>query len=269
MGWLRACGHYDLGEVLPNALILVFAGTVVVGIATARRVAAWRAPQTGSVFERWAIRGGLAILVLAASVIISWVMEYWAGMMGAYAIPTADGMGIVIVICAMGLGAASAIRRERATAIALVGILLGSFTLVTAYLLDRLTRSPYLTVRQFAAATYREDDRAMERFLSSRSTRHLLDPEETYSSLSRRKRWQLNTVASLQAESAREVVLVEVDIKGRVAHVSSVVPYPGGLTAMRVAGHGGDIPLVRENGVWKIDVYRDLLELLKRSRANR
>jgi hypothetical protein len=260
MGWLRGFGVYSLDSVLPVGLGLASAGALAAGVAYGGR----RPPAEAGGRSFLARLASMAGAVIVASGATFWIVVIWAGRLGAYAVPHAPLVGVFICASGMALGIISIMRRERALAVSSVGILLGFFVLLVPGLVDRLTHSPYLTTRQFAAAAYRGDQEAMKRLFSARSLRHFSElPVTTYYSTGGEAN-QLVTVDHMCGETARNTLLLSLRVRGDTARFDCLVPYR--WRAFTYQGSASETPLVREEGRWRIDVYSELESFRERFR---
>lgn len=255
MGWLRpflTCSLDDAGFL---AFYVSFVAALALGFVATGRLRAFQAqgPNRSAARKVSRVIVGVAVGLICGIAAVQ-AMNYWFGRFGAYAIPRADVLGLALALAAMALGAVSIRQRGRIQVIAVVAILLGAFVLVTGYLLDRFARCPYFTVRQFAAVADRADQNAMKRFFSRRSLQHFDQLPRTAYGVGGEYRPPLVTVDLMLPGWARGALLWSVDEEGVTAEVRCLVPYYWNV--MGFGGHGGTIPLVKEDGLWKIDAYK-------------
>lgn len=252
-GWLRDFGDGFLSAPLVG-LLLSFVGICAAVILASGRLGVPRIMQFLTVpFGCW-----LGVVTAAN----------WIARLGAYAVPhVPDIVGAAVSVAAIATGVLSLVRREHTATIALIGLSLGLFVLVTSFLYDRVRNSPYYTLRQFAAAAYRNDQKAMMPFLSSASLRHFSElPTTYYGNDDGVYPRELKTVDHMHGIAARNTLLLGIKIKGNRAMVDCPVPQRWDL--FRVAGKGGEVYLVREGKHWKVDAYRHWQETEKRFERN-
>jgi len=224
----------------------------------------------------------LPIVALAALGIISlgWFLVLWTSRVGAYVIPhlpgpapdllgpvTTDVLGALL--CGVGLAATvlSLRDREQATATAVVSGLLLMLTVFNAFLYDNVTRSPYRVVRSFAVAASRHDQEAMNRLLSSTSLQELPGEMTTVVHDEHGQPRELVTVAFMHGRPARNTLLLDIALKGDRATMQVGVAYHWDATTF--SGSGGRIYLVKEDGRWMVDAYREYRETLERIERDR
>ena len=233
--WLRESG--DGGISWPQIGILV----AILPIWAAARFVARNTPMNR------VLRFLAAPVISLGSTI---VMPFCFGRAGLYLIPPVpDWIGMAIAGGAVLAAARSWWLREGAPWVALGGFALGGAILVTAFMLDPLTDSPYHIVRAYAAASLREDEGAMKRMLSSES---LNDMAETHSMP------DMKHVTRV----AKAALLLKVTYEGDRATIDCPVPSQWNLMGFK--GKGGQVDLIREGGHWKLDPHRQYVEQMRR-----
>ncbi len=177
------------------------------------------------------------------------LMGYWVSRAGAHVVPPVpEFVGIAVSAGAVFAGARSLWLREGAPVVAFGGALLGLFVLVTAFVVDVVTNSPYHAVRQYAAASQRGDEASMRGLLSTESLKDIAETSALPSHLS--------------GVGGRNALLLKITIDGDRAVVDCPVPDSWSLFGMK--GHGGEVELIREGSEWKVDTHRQWIEMLKR-----
>lgn len=204
-----------------------------------------------------------ALVAILSCVVVVIILPYWISRVGAYAVPhVPDTVGLLFCLVSTATGISLLVKPKWLSIVSLVSIPLGIYVLVTAFLYDPLTRSPYFTARRFAAAAYRCDQQAMLPFFSNESLEHFAElPEVQFGNNDGVYPRKLKTVNHMHGIAARNALLLKIDITGSRATVNCVVPWAWNLFMVR--GHGGRIHLVREGGQWKVDVYTDFQELIQ------
>jgi len=257
MGWLRpflTCSLDDAGFL---AFYVSFVAALALGFAATGKLRAFQARGSNRSAAQKVSRVIVGVAVgLICGIAAVQAMNNWFGRFGAYAIPRADVLGLAFAFLAIALGALTIRQRERIQVIAVVAIFLGAFVLATGYLLDRFARSPYYTVRQFAAVAGRADQNAMKRFFSRRSLQHFHEMPGMRYYVDGEFGPPLVTVDYMYPVAAQNTLLLSVNEQGASAEVESLVPYYWHVMGC-TGGHGGTIPLVKEDGIWKIDAYKD------------
>jgi hypothetical protein len=257
-GWVRPFGYYTAYPAGAIAAALTGLGVVSLASVPAGRLAdSYFRSRQGGAFWRGLLGwcGGIIVVAVVLTAVAVAAIREWIGAMGEYAVPRApDSIGVVLSLCAVGLGIWSfrVARPARTTAVA--GILLGLLVLVTAFAWDIVVDSPYRAVRRFAAAAARADQDAMIAQFSAESVRHFDELPVAHYGVGGRS-GELVTVDHMHPPAARETLLLSVEREGHRATVECVVPITRSATGGRF-GHGGQIHLIREGGAWRIDAYR-------------
>lgn len=249
VGWLRDFGNSSLAA-LPIGLLLVVAG---VGFAVSRFL---------SILGQSAIVRFVAVslcCLFALPILIS-----WPGRIGEYAIPLVpDSAGILVCLAALVAGGLSLALSERRYGTVVFSMLLAVYVLITAFLYDPLTRSPYFVVRRFASAASQDDQAGMIPYFSRESLRHFDElPTTSYGNEDGSATGSLKTVGYLHGVGARNSLLYGIHITGNTAIADCSVPWHGeeDWNMFQFRGHGATVYLIREDGEWKIDAWRSWKE---------
>lgn len=238
-GWLRNFGDGSVSGPCVGLFLIV----VAIGAALFHVVRTWQSPWVVKLVE--VPLGGL-LAALAA--------PYWVSQLGAYAVPhVPESIGIALCAAAFAAGILSLFRKERATTIAVMAIILSLFVEVTAFSYDPFFHTPYYTLRKFAAAAYHGDQRAARALYSSKSLRQFAEMPLYLSD---------GGAYPMGRTQACNSLLLDIRITGNRAIAQCPVPYR--WTAMSVAGDLRHVYLIREGGQWKIDAYRDWQEEIAR-----
>ena len=120
-------------------------------------------------FPRYILHGALAVLLL-----LHWVarvgrpaIPHLPAPVGAYVSPLAtEALGIVLCLAGVLLIGLSVRKGERCFLLLISSGLLLLVEVGSAFMYDSLTRSPYITVRQYAWAVYRGDERALRELMT-------------------------------------------------------------------------------------------------------
>jgi hypothetical protein len=264
LAWLRPwAGVPDLMLMGLIGYYLALMMLLILGIIVAREV--------GPPWRYAALGGAVTLVVYGAFPIMGPLppLDYLVARIGAYAIPrfpgpigeyvpavVMDGLGALVCLSTFVFGALSLRHRERATPLVIGSCLVALFVVLTAFVYDRVTHSPYAVVRAYLIATSRGDEDAIKAFLSADS---LADWSELRIAAAARPGTSAATAQRARSSFGRRALISGLETEGGQATVMLGIPRHWEVGHFR--GRGSRMYLVNEEGRWRVDAHRDYREM--------